>query len=231
MSTTGMHAPDRNGPAGTTRGGTGRSGRGRRTCLAAGIVCLACGIACVIWPGHSITAIVRIIALAILVAAGGSVLGGYRSRGRAGSGTLLFSGIVMVLVALFMAWHPGMTGDLIVMGIGGAVLMAGLAAAGLGTVLRSYFGSTRWLQIGGVIGAVVGFVLVVHPHVGATVMGLMLGIIMVLFGTALVAMSLRLAGYARRVRAPHGAPMPGTDDATRTDGDSQNIIIEGDVVD
>ena len=197
MSTTGMRVPGRS---------EGRppyprpAERGWRICLGTGVTAAAAGLACMIWPGHSIDALVRLIALALLVQAIGSIVTGHRSRGLAGSGTMILSGVLLGLVAAFMAWHPGLTGELIIVAVGGAILVAGLTAAWLGTVLRGWLGSTRWLQIGGLVGAVIG---------------LLIGVVMVLFGAGLIALALRL----RRWRpGPPAAPQ-----------DPTEVVIEGDV--
>ena len=212
MSTTGMRVPGRS---------EGRppyprpAERGWRICLGTGVTAAAAGLACMIWPGHSIDALVRLIALALLVQAIGSIVTGHRSRGLAGSGTMILSGVLLGLVAAFMAWHPGLTGELIIVVAGGAVLVAGLTAAWLGTVLRGWLGSTRWLQIGGLVGAVIGLVFLVPPRFGAAAMGVLIGVVMVLFGAGLIALALRL----RRWRpGPPAAPQ-----------DPTEVVIEGDV--
>lgn len=235
MSTTGMHAPN-GGPL--PRREAPR--HGWRACLVAGLAAVVAGLACLAWPGHSVDVLVRIIALALLVQAAGSVVTGLRSRALPGSGMMILSGAVLALVAAFMAWHPGLTGGLIVMAAGGLVLLAGLAAAWLGTVLRGRSGGARWLQGAGLLGALVGLVLLVHPRFGATVTGILIGLAMILLGGVLVAVALTL----RRVLAdgPAATVQPGTMTARRRTGrtrgqgrghreeQAEEVIIEGDLV-
>lgn len=238
MSITGMHVPGRD------QGPFARrvpSGRGWLTCLIAGIAITAAGLACMIWPGHSVNALVRIIALAMIVSALGSVITGLRSRGRVGSGTMVLSGVLLAVAAVFMLWHPGLTGELIIMAMGGAILVSSLAAGALGTVLHGSFGSTRWLQIIGLIGGVLGIVLLIHPQFGTTAVGIIIGVLMALFGAALITVAVRLRGYAIGARAasiPHEtmAARRAADRLRRRRGGrgedgGDDVIIEGDVID
>ncbi|RLP11494.1 HdeD family acid-resistance protein [Propionibacterium australiense] len=233
MSSTGMHVPSKNDGPFTRRV---PSGRGWRASLVAGIAVAGAGLACMIWPGHSVSALVRIIALAMLVSALGSIVTGLRSRGRVGSGTMIFSGVLLLLAAIFMLWHPGLTGELIVLVMGGAILASGLAAGALGTVLHGSFGSTRWLQINGLVGAVVGLVLLIHPQFGTTAVGIIIGAVLALLGAALIALALRLRGYITRFRAAsvqHEAMATRltTDRARHREDGGEDVVIEGDVID
>ena len=238
MSISGMHVPGQDQDRFARRA---PSGRGWLTCLVAGIVITAAGLACMIWPGHSVNALVRIIALAMIVSALGSVVTGLRSRGRVGSGMMVLSGVLLALAAVFMLWHPGLTGELIIMAMGGAILVCSLAAGALGTVLHGSFGSTRWLQVIGLIGIVIGIVLLVHPQFGTAAAGIVIGLLMALFGASLIAFAVRLRGYAIGARAasiPHEtmAARRAADRVRRRRGGrdedgGDDVIIEGDVID
>lgn len=187
--------------------------------IVAGLLATLTGALCLIWPTHSISALALLLAGFLLVSGFGTLVVGLRQRGRPGASGTVAGGVVNLALGLLIAWHPGMSGGVIVIAMGLAVLLVGVLLFWLSLALRVVTGAwLRLLSVSAVICLAVGLVFLISPGFGVAALGMLLGAGAVLAGLTLIAagVQLRRLGAGRQGDASLGAG---------------SVVIEGTVVD
>ena len=194
-----------------------------RLCWLVGAVAVVTGVLCLVWPGHSIRVVTLLLAAAVWVGGISSLIGGLRMRPDHGCVPLIIWGVLGIVFALLIAWHPGMGTGLLVSVTGLAVLTGGLVLVWLAAAVRVVGG--RWAALpgaGGLLAVVAGLYLLFTPGGAARVLGILLGVLVILVGSAFLVLASKVTRLAKSgltaARQP-GAVNPNT------------VIVEGTVVD
>lgn len=188
----------------------------------AGAFGVVTGVLCLVWPGHSILVVTLLVAAALLVGGISSLATGLRMRGAHGSGSLFGWGVLAILFAALIAWHPGMSTAVLVAVTGLAVLSGGLLLVWIAAAVRVVGG--RWAAlpgIGGLLAVVLGLYLLFAPHRAANLLGVLLGVLALLVGLALFVLGTKLDRLATQ---------PPTTARGAAAVDPNTVVVEGSVV-
>lgn len=172
-----------------------------------GVLAVAAAITAVAWPGPTATVLILVLGAYIGVDAVVTLVWSLRSRGLPGARALVVWGVVGVLAAALMLWHPGPVLRLVVVLIGAVLVLGGLL---LGAVAVPLVPLTRRAWIGPVVGGVVslglGLACLIHPSFGVTAMSWLIGLGMLVHGLVHIGLSVGL----RRLSARPGAAEDGS---------------------
>lgn len=181
-----------------------------------GVLAVAAAITAVAWPGPTATVLILVLGAYIGVDAVITLVWSLRSRGLPGNRALIVWGVVGVLAAALMLWHPSPVLRLLVVLIGAVLVLGGLL---LGAVAVPLVPLTRRAWIGPVVGGVVslalGLACLIHPSFGVAAMSWLIGLGMLVYGLVHIGLWVGL----RRLSAHPGAA-----------GEDSPTTIEGEVV-
>jgi uncharacterized membrane protein HdeD (DUF308 family) len=144
------------------------------------------------------------LALVILFAVWAFVDGGFAfyvaaQRGRLGMrwGWFLFEGIVSIAAGVLALSYPGVTVVVLTILVAARAIMLGVIM--LTSAFTSKESPHRWLYaLTGVVSALFGFMLLVHPMVGALALVWTIGIYAIIFGVAMLALGFQVHRHHRR---------------------------------
>jgi len=119
---------------------------------------------------------------------------------RADRWMMFFEGVLGVLAGIFaLAWTPIAALALIYI-VAAWALLTGALEIWAATVLRRHLMGELGLALAGLVSLLLGFILVVEPGMGAVMIAWIIGGYALLFGTAMLLLSLRLRRWLRTRR-------------------------------
>jgi uncharacterized membrane protein HdeD (DUF308 family) len=162
-----------------------------------GALAIAFGLIALFQPGAAMLALVLVFAAYALVDGVFAIVASVRAAtAHERWGYLLFEGIVRVAAAVIAFLWPGITVLAFVILVAVWALMSG--GLMLATAFRLHMDHGRfWLVLGGIVSLLYGALLIVTPLIGALVLTWWLAAYALVFGVALIVLSLKL-------RARHG---------------------------
>jgi uncharacterized membrane protein HdeD (DUF308 family) len=169
-----------------------------------GVVAVTFAIITFIRPGITLAALVFLFAGFALVDGIMSLMGAIRAEHAHGRwGALVFEGIVGIGAALVTVFWPAMTAIVLVYVVAFWAFFTGVAEIVAAVRLRRHISGEWLLAIAGVLSCVFGCLLMIAPVAGAIVLALWIGVYMLIFGIALIALGVRLRAW---MRGPLGHP-------------------------
>lgn len=172
-----------------------------------GVLAVAAAVTAVAWPGPTATVLILVLGAYIGIDAVITLIWSLRARGLPGTRALVVWGVVGVLAAALMLWHPGPVLRLVVVLIGVVLVLGGLL---LGAVAVPLVPLTRRAWIGPVIGGVVslglGLACLLHPSFGVSAMSWLIGLGMLVYGLVHVGLSVGLRRLSTRPVAAEDSP-------------------------
>lgn len=177
-----------------------------------GVAAVLFGLMAIIWPAITVTVLVLLFGAYALVdgvlALFTALFGGDSSEGR--RPWLALEGVAGVLTGVLTFLWPGITTLVLLWLIAAWVLVTGVLEIVAAARLRREIEGEWLLGLSGVLSVVFGILLVIWPTAGAVTVVWLIGIYAVVFGVALIALSLRLRKIYQGGTALPGAGRPAT---------------------
>ncbi len=163
-----------------------------------GLFAIILGLFALVWPDITVFVIVTIMGVFLLLDGLIEIWVGFLGRGHQPEWwTDALLGILAVIAGVAILAWPGIGALGLMIFIGASFLTYGLALVYQAIRLREEL-ANEWLVIAtGGATAVVGLAFIVFPRAGATVLGLLTGAWLVVFGILLIAIGWKLRGIIR----------------------------------
>jgi uncharacterized membrane protein HdeD (DUF308 family) len=180
--------------------------------LIRGLAAITFGILALIWPGHSLMALVVLFGIYALVDGFFDILLAMR-RGRAGEswGWLLFEGLVGIAAGVLTLVWPAITAIVLFSVIAIWAVVTGIAEIATAIRLRKQIRGEWFLVLAGLASIACGILLLRSPAVGVLVLAYTIGIYALVFGVLLCALAFRMNRWRRSSQREvpiGGAPSP-----------------------
>ena len=168
----------------TTAGGTNtvtaKDGSGWRVLW--GVLLIIAGILAVIMPGVGALATVLVLGWLLLLGGLFELVHAFETRVLGGFGWKLFSGILTLVLGLWILARPGIGIASLALLIGWFLIVAGVVRAVLAWRLKPLSG-WGWVMFNGVLSIIVGILIAVHwPQSSVPVIGLLTGLSLITSG-------------------------------------------------
>jgi uncharacterized membrane protein HdeD (DUF308 family) len=177
-----------------------------------GVAAVLFGLLAIIWPAITVTVLVLLFGAYALVdgvlALGSAIFGGRSAEGR--RPWLALEGVAGVLTGVLTFLWPGITTLVLLWLIAAWVLVTGVLEVVAAVRLRREMQGEWLLALSGVLSVVFGILLIIWPTAGAVTVVWLIGIYAMVFGIALIALSLRLRKIYQGGTALPGAGRPAT---------------------
>jgi len=177
-----------------------------------GVAAVLFGLLAIIWPEITVTVLVLLFGAYALVdgvlALFTALFGGRSAEGR--RLWLALEGVAGVLIGVLTFLWPGITTLVLLWLIAAWVLVTGVIEIVAAVRLRREIEGEWLLALSGVLSVVFGILLVIWPTAGAVTVVWLIGIYAMVFGIALIALSLRLRKIYQGGTALPGAGRPAT---------------------
>ena len=158
-----------------------------------GIIAVILSITILVYPRGSVVTIVYLAGVVLLIVGIEKVITGFFVRSGSRMGSIGLGILVIILALIVMAFPTGTTVFLVVM-LGVALLVYGIARIIHGIGDRETSGWVRWANIGvGVLMLIISGVILVSPGFGIAFTAFLIGIALLIAGIEIIA-----AGFAGR---------------------------------
>jgi uncharacterized membrane protein HdeD (DUF308 family) len=175
--------------------------------LIRGIAAVLFGLLALSWPGLTLLALVALFGAYALVDGVSSIVAAVaRGREHRPWGVLAFEGIVGVAAGVVTFAWPGVTVVALLVVIAVWAVWTGLLEIVAGVRIRKEVKGEWMLYLSGGASVLLGIVLLISPGTGAVALAWLIGSFALLFGVALIVLSLRLRQMRGRLRPPDTAP-------------------------
>ncbi len=175
-----------------------------------GAAAIVFGVIALFWPSSAIVALVAVFGAYALLDGIFNLIAAVRA-GRSGErwGSLVFEGVVSVLVGVLTLFWPGVTALALVLFIAAWSLVTGILEVVAAIQLRKVIQGEWLLALSGVLSIAFGILLFISPMIGAIAIAIWIGAYSVVFGALLVGLALRLRSWAsqQQTQIPSG-PVP-----------------------
>jgi uncharacterized membrane protein HdeD (DUF308 family) len=173
--------------------------------LVVGLITLAGGVLLVAYPGPTLTVVALLVGIELLIGGIFLIVGAFgRPAGSRAWGVL--GGAIALIAGVIVIRHPSESLLVVAMAVGIYLILAGtLRLVGAFEVSEG----RGWLVFAGFVDLVLGIVVVSWPQFGITTLAIVLGIVLIVRGLALVALSFVVRGLGRELRSagePPAAP-------------------------
>jgi uncharacterized membrane protein HdeD (DUF308 family) len=167
---------------------------------------IAFGLATLFWPRMSIKVLVLLFGAYAFVDGVFALLSAVRRRDAdARVGSLVFEGLVGILVGVGSLFWPGVTAMALLFLIAGWAVVTGVMEIAEAIRLRRELEGEWLLALAGVASLAFGALLVLRPLAGALAVLWLIGVYSTVFGALLVALALFLRGESRQTPPPRHA--------------------------
>ena len=171
--------------------------------LLRGIAAVLFGLVALFWPGITLYVLIIFFGAYALVDGIFAIVAGVRGVG--GRRWLLLAvGVLGVLAGLIAFFYPNITALVLLYVIAFWAILTGILEVVMAISLRSEIENEWLMGLSGVLSVVFGVLLAALPRVGLLSLVWLIGIYALIFGVALIVLSLRLRGHrqegASRVR-------------------------------
>lgn len=166
-----------------------------------GLFAIIFGVLALVWPGATINALVILFGSYMLVDGvfafvAGLATSGYNSRWW----SVVLEGLVGIIVGLLTFFWPGATAAAIVFLIAGWAIITGILEIVSAIQIRHEIPNEWAMIISGLISVAMGVLLFVFPTDGAVSLISVVGIFSIIFGVALMVLSLRMRRAWRDIK-------------------------------
>ena len=162
----------------------------RITAYSIGAICLIAGLVLLFWPDRTWTVIARVIGvLFVIIGFGQSVEAITTHRQGNYWGMLLLRGVINLAVGLVLLFWPSATVTVVVWLVGLDLVITGILALIVGLRVPKDMGRGGLLVQAGVT-IVLGVLIMAWPDATLTVIGVLIGVMLILFGLMLL-----ISGY------------------------------------
>ncbi|GAA3551912.1 HdeD family acid-resistance protein [Nonomuraea rosea] len=162
--------------------------------LLRGLLAIIFGILALIWPG--ITLLVLVIFFGAYALVGGifASIAGFRHGARSRA-WLITSGIIGILAGIAALVWPGITSLALLYLVAFWAIFTGIAEIVAGVQLRKVIDNEWMFIVGGVLSVIFGVLLLIWPAAGMLSLVWLIGVFAILYGIAMIALSLRVKNF------------------------------------
>jgi uncharacterized membrane protein HdeD (DUF308 family) len=174
-----------------------------------GAAAIVFGVIALFWPSSAIVALVAVFGAYALLDGIFNLIAAVRA-GRSGErwGSLVFEGVVSVLVGVLTLFWPGLTALALVLFIAAWSLVTGILEVVAAIQLRKVIQGEWLLALSGVLSIAFGILLFISPMIGAIAIAIWIGAYSVVFGALLVGLALRLRSWASQQQQQQQTQIP-----------------------
>jgi uncharacterized membrane protein HdeD (DUF308 family) len=165
--------------------------------LIRGIAAVIFGVLAFAWPGATIFAIVILFGAYALVDGIFAIVAAVRAaQSHERWWPFLLEGIVGVAIAAITYFEPHVTAFALYFTIAAWAFLTGILEIAAAIQLRKQIANEVWLIVGGIFSLLFGILMVWRPLAGAVAVIWVIGAYAIMFGFAMIALSLRLRKHA-----------------------------------
>jgi uncharacterized membrane protein HdeD (DUF308 family) len=165
--------------------------------LIRGIAAVIFGVLAFAWPGATIFAIVILFGAYALVDGIFAVVAAVRAaQSHERWWPFLLEGIVGIAIAAITYFEPHVTAFALYFTIAAWAFLTGILEITAAIQLRKQIANELWLILGGIFSLLFGLLMVWRPLTGAVAVIWVIGAYAIMFGFAMIALSLRLRKHA-----------------------------------
>ncbi|NUS08648.1 MAG: HdeD family acid-resistance protein [Nonomuraea sp.] len=162
--------------------------------LVRGLAAVLFGVLALIWPGITLLVLVVFFGAYAIVSGVFELFAGFR-HGAQSRAWLIFSGIIGILAGIAAFVWPGITSLALLYLIAFWAIFAGVSEIVAGIGLRKTIDNEWMFIVGGILSVVFGILLLVWPGAGMLSLVWLIGVFAVLYGIAMIALSLRVKNF------------------------------------
>lgn len=171
--------------------------------LVVGLISLVGGILLIAYPGPTLTVIALLVGIELLIGGIFFIVSAFgRPSGQRAWG--VFGGALALIAGVIVIRHPSGSILVVAMAVGIYLILAGVLRLVAAIEEREGRG---WLVLAGLIDLALGILVVGWPQFGITTLAIVLGIVLIVRGLALVAISFVLRALGSELRSA-GGPGP-----------------------
>lgn len=162
----------------------------RITAYSIGLICLVAGLVLLFWPDRTWTVIARVIGILFVIIGFGQSAEAITTH-RQGSywGMLLLRGAINLVVGLVLVFWPDATVTVVVWLVGLDLVITGILAFIVGFQVPKEMGRSS-LRLQAIVTVVLGVAIMAWPDATLSVIGILVGAMLILFGLMLL-----ISGY------------------------------------
>jgi uncharacterized membrane protein HdeD (DUF308 family) len=172
------------------------------TFVVRGIAAILFGVLTFLWPGITLTALVLLFGAYALLDGVLSIVAAVSKERRERWWTLVLQGVFGILAAGVTVVFPGIAALALLYVIAAWAIVTGAFAVAAAIRLRKSLEREWLLALGGVLSIVFGLLLMLFPGTGALALVLWIGAYMLVAGSVLVVLGLKLRTWGRSPGAP-----------------------------
>ncbi|MCF6470318.1 HdeD family acid-resistance protein [Nonomuraea sp. MG754425] len=169
--------------------------------LIRGVAAIIFGVLALIWPGITLLVLVIFFGAYALVSGIFALFAGFRHEARSRA-WLIISGILGILAGIVAFIWPGITSLALLYVVAFWAIFAGVSEIVAGIQLRKQIENEWMLIVGGVLSVILGVLLLIWPGAGMLSLVWLIGIFAILYGIAMIALSLRVKNFTPREHVP-----------------------------
>ncbi|MEV3979404.1 HdeD family acid-resistance protein [Nonomuraea sp. NPDC049758] len=169
--------------------------------LIRGIAAIIFGVLALIWPGITLLVLVIFFGAYAIVSGVFELFAAFRHGARSRA-WLIFSGIVGIVAGIMAFAWPGITSLALLYLIAFWAIISGISEIVAGVRLRKSIENEWMFIIAGILSVIFGVLLIIWPGAGMLSLVWLIGIFAILYGIAMIVLSLRLKKFTRGAGIP-----------------------------
>ncbi|MFD0886108.1 HdeD family acid-resistance protein [Streptosporangium algeriense] len=174
--------------------------------LVRGVCAILFGVLALVWPAITVLALVTVFGAYAIVDGVFALFGAGRGAGLGSRGWMIFYGVVSILTGIAVFVWPGVTALVLLFFIAAWAVVTGVLEIVAGIRLRKATANEWMFILSGALSVLLGVLLFIRPAPGALALVWLIGIMAIVYGIALVALSFRIKGLTSHRRGPSGTP-------------------------
>lgn len=161
--------------------------------LLRGIAAIIFALLAIFWPDFTLGFLILLLAIYLLVDGIVAIFTAFKAAEKHHKWWLfLVEGLVSLLVGVMILAWPGITAMLFVYLVAIWALLTGILEIWAALSGQFEFGGKLLLSIAGILSAIIGLILLLHPFEGILVLVWIIGLYALIFGIVLIALSFQL---------------------------------------
>ncbi|WP_043630232.1 HdeD family acid-resistance protein [Nonomuraea candida] len=169
--------------------------------LIRGLLAIVFGVLALIWPGITLLALVAFFGAYALVSGLFALFAGFR-HGTRSRAWLIVSGIIGILAGIVALVWPGITSLALLYVVALWAIFTGVSEIVAGIELRKVIDNEWLFIIGGALSVIFGVLLLLWPGAGMLSLVWLIGAFAILYGIAMIALSLRVKNFTPGAGVP-----------------------------
>lgn len=169
--------------------------------LIRGLAAIVFGILALIWPGITLLVLVIFFGAYALISGLFELFAGFR-HGTRSRAWLIISGIIGILAGIVAFLWPGITSLALLYLVAFWAIFTGVSEIVAGVHLRKVIDNEWMFIVGGILSVIFGVLLLVWPGAGMLSLVWLIGVFVILYGIAMIALSFRVKNFTQGAGTP-----------------------------